>query len=158
MNIKKGYTLIETIIYISLFSLLITGGIIGIQALSKSISLMDNNIYVQGEVNFILNKITWALSGISTRTLPILGGSGCNQTLTIYKTNTPYPIKLRLNTTKNIEYIEMQEDGTNFYPLSTENIKIECLKFSILQGTPFGIMGTTTINKTEYVFIKYARI
>jgi hypothetical protein len=53
-----GFTLIETLTYIGLFALLLSGAITGTQSLTESIERSHTNALLETEGNFLLAKIT----------------------------------------------------------------------------------------------------
>lgn len=76
-----GFTLIETIIYIGLFSLIFTGIFVSIYPLFTGAARMTSNIAIEGESAFILAKIKYALSDTITSpegvvTTPSAGTTG----------------------------------------------------------------------------------
>lgn len=66
----RGVTLLEVVIYLALFSLLMTGVIQVVYQLLRSASVTEHNLVVQTEGNFILQKLESAFSGSATVTLP----------------------------------------------------------------------------------------
>ncbi len=59
---QKGFTLIETIIYIALFAIIIGGGMVAAYQIIQATEASNNHIILQEEANFLLRKINWALS------------------------------------------------------------------------------------------------
>ena len=91
-------------------------------------------------------------------TAPTVGGSGCNQTLSINKTGyTENPIVFQRNTTNHsIEIIE----GAGGVPvaLTTNNVSALCLMFTSIAAvgaTPPGVVATTTIDGLDFVNTAY---
>ncbi|MEK7564053.1 MAG: prepilin-type N-terminal cleavage/methylation domain-containing protein [Patescibacteria group bacterium] len=159
---KKGFTLIEVIIYIALFSLLIgTAFITTHQIIDGSGKLSVKNT-TQEEGIFVLRKINYALTGISTITTPSTGNLNSNNlNITKYDANQ---INIRLNGTK----IEMKENvGPNTYlPLTTDNVTVKAssLNFAYIapiDSSPAGITASFLIVKDgkDYPFsiTKYIR-
>lgn len=157
INSQKGFTLLEAIIYIALFTILITSCFIAGYNLIEGSSSLSGKVRTQEEGGFVTKKISWALSSIDPASTPAIGGSNCSQTLTVNRTETPNLIMIRINTVGSKKYIELQEDGTNYYPLTTENASTTCLKFSSTGSSPIGITSTTTINGVDFVIKKYVR-
>lgn len=62
----RGFTLIETIIYIALFGLLITGAVIGAYNLLEGGRRNVDATGIQEEGTFLNRKISWALSGATS--------------------------------------------------------------------------------------------
>ena len=149
---QKGFTLIETIIYIALLSLMLGGVLLSIFQILQGSLRTGEKTTTQEEGNFILRKINWTLTGLSG--LPTIGGSGCAQTLTTSKAT------VRLNTSDPKWYMEMKETGGIFLAITTDNASTTCLKFSLISaigGAPTGIAATTTINGVNFTITKYMR-
>lgn len=159
-NTNKGFTLIETIIYIALFSLLM-----GV-AFSTAFHLIDGSYdlstknTIQEEGNFVMRKLSYTLTGIETITTPV---SGSSSTLVIKKYDGNQ-IDVQQNGTK----IEIKEstNGNVFLPITTDNVTVKAssLNFSYItpSGTgPAGITASFTITKdgTDFPFTitKYIR-
>jgi len=69
-NLKKdsGFTLIEVIIYIGLFSVIIGGGMVATYGIIQSTDNGSNHVILQEEANFLLRKVNWALTGAESFT------------------------------------------------------------------------------------------
>jgi prepilin-type N-terminal cleavage/methylation domain-containing protein len=152
---QKGFTLIEVIIYIALFSILIGGVLVSTFQLVQTGSSLSSKTAIQNEGNFILRKIDWAFAGLDPANIPTVGGSLCNQTATTTKINYGQ-IVFRRDTINNALQIKEGSGGT-FASTTTSNIKVTCLKFGIISGSPSGIIATTTINGIDFVITKYIR-
>lgn len=154
---SPGFTLIETIIYIALFGLIMSGSLLAAYGLIGSASQGSDTTTVVDEGSFVTRKIAWALSGMSA--VPAIGGSGCNQTLSVTKFgHVDNPIEFRRNSSGNIE---MRQGGAGSYtPLTTLNVEATCLKFSLFSysGVPTGVSASTTIDGVEFAVTRYSRI
>lgn len=155
MKYKKGTTLIEIIIYIALFSILISGAFISAFQLIDSNNKINSNISLEEEGNFVLRKINWALTGLDPTNPPTVTGSGCLQTLTLIKTNYLLnPIVLRLN----LDKLEVSEGAGIFIPITTTNVSVQCFEAKIIPAigtSPMGVSATTTINGSTFSITKY---
>ncbi|HWA32366.1 MAG TPA: type II secretion system protein [Candidatus Paceibacterota bacterium] len=60
---QSGFTLIETIIYIALFAIIISGAIVSIYGIIGASSRNQIKAMVEEEGSFLVGKIDWALSG-----------------------------------------------------------------------------------------------
>ncbi len=147
---KKGFTLIETLIYIGLFTLLIGAGFSTAYSLIQSGESLNNKTITNSELDFVLRKIDWALSNLRTINTP---SSGISNELSVLKYDgTTVKIK------KNGPKIEISEDeGITWFPLTTDNVEVTSLGFSFISGTPGGIIATTTINGVRGTSTKYIR-
>lgn len=155
---KKGFTLIEVIIYIGLFSLLLGTAFVSVYQLIDSSAKLSVKSTTEEEGSFAMRKLNWALSSIDLSTTPTISGSGCTQSISINKVDTSIsPVVFRLNTVSGINYLEIQKNGGTFYPLTTSNVTVSCLKFSKTSSSPVGITGTVTINGVDFGVTKYIR-
>jgi len=90
-----GFTLIEVVIYLALFSIIIGGAMAGVYQLVQSSDANAQKIIVEQEGNFLLRKIDWALSNVASVSAPAEGANG--QTLKINKENyAQNPIQFNL--------------------------------------------------------------
>lgn len=69
----RGFTLIETVIYIALFGILCSGFFLSIYPFFTSAERLSRNIATEGEVTFILTKIQYALNDTITSPLGTIG-------------------------------------------------------------------------------------
>ncbi len=63
---QRAFTLMEVIIYIALFSILMTGGIIATYQLIEGGTHNETAVGIQEEGTFLIRKISWALTGVYT--------------------------------------------------------------------------------------------
>lgn len=159
---NKGFTLIEVVIYIALFSLLIGSAFVTAYQIIDGTNKISVKTTTQEEGNFLMRKINWALTGLdpTPANAPVVTGPSCNQTLTINKLNhTANPIVIRLNTPESS--VEIKQGTGAYNPITTENVKVTCLKFSKIPPVgsgPSGVSATTTINGIDFTITKYQRI
>ena len=69
-NRRKGFTIIEMLIYISVYSILISGVLISVYAIKESSARNQSKAFVIQEGIFLTSKISWALSGATSVTIP----------------------------------------------------------------------------------------
>ncbi len=79
-----GFTLIETIIYVALFALLMSGVVVSIHPLFSGIERMNERIMVENEVAVVSRTITSLIPQAQFVSVPSSGGSGDTLTLTTY--------------------------------------------------------------------------
>ena len=156
---KNGFTLIEVIIYIALFSLLMGTAFITAYQLIDGTSKLNTKTVVQEEGNFVMRKLNWDLTGLDSTVSPIVDNSiACSNTLRVEKVNfSMNPIRLRLNSNA----LEISENEGTYVPITTTNVKVTCLKFSVIPpfgSGPSGLSATTTISETDFAVTKYQRI
>ena len=148
----RGFTLIEVVIYIALFSLLLGTAFITAYQLIYNGNDLDNTSVTLSEGNFILRKINWVFTGLDPTRPPEITGANCEQAIKIYKTNpAESPTIIRLANSNNINYIEIHKKGGVFYPINTSNIKITCLNFNLTSDILSGTI-TTYNGKRELPF------
>ncbi len=148
---NTGFTLIEVIIYIALFSLLLgTAFITAYELVEGSDNLSIKNT-TAAEGSFVVRKLTWALSSAYNIAAPSLN------TLTVTKHDGNI-INFRLKSNK----VEMRESdtGNTFIPITTDNVSVSNLQFTYLSPlgeSPAGITTVLVINETTFTITKYLR-
>jgi len=65
-KINDGFTLIETVIYIAILSIVIGGGIVSAFYIIDSGQKNKIGVNIQAEGNFLLRKIEWAMTGAAS--------------------------------------------------------------------------------------------
>jgi type II secretory pathway pseudopilin PulG len=158
-NIKsgKGFSLIETIIYIALFSIIMTGAFVTAYQLLDGSGRLNAKAITAEEGNFAVKKIEWAMTNLDPSSTPTVGGSGCFQTLSIQRTSDPTNVAISLETVGGKNYLKISQNGGQMATTTTENVSVSCLQFETISGTPTGITATTTIDGLEFVVTKYIR-
>lgn len=160
-NSKKGFMLLEMIIYSALFSIMMGGLVIVAFQLSANTSDLALKVTTQEEINFVTKKIDWALTGISKINIPT---NSTTHKLSVEKINfNQNPIIIELNQTSgDIEFCTNScSNTTNFSPLTTKNIQVDDLSFEYINtgvSTPAGIKATVKINGITNTIYKYFKI
>jgi prepilin-type N-terminal cleavage/methylation domain-containing protein len=72
--LNSGFTLIEVMIYLALYSMLFTGAISGVYALSASAARDRTAAMIDEEGSFLLAKTEWILSDASQIDVPLTEG------------------------------------------------------------------------------------
>lgn len=154
MKNQRGFTLIEVIVYIALFSILIG------TAFATAYHMIDNSRQLnlkdtlQEEGNFVIRKINWALTGVKTITTPSTS-TPTSGVLTLEKWNGDV-ISIQQSGTK----IELKINSGSFTPITTDNVSVSSLSFSFISGStslPSGVVATFTINDKNFSVTKYMR-
>lgn len=135
----KGFSLIETIIYIALLGLLLTTAVLTSYQILQGSTNVSNKTIVQDEGDFVVRKLDWALSSASAASAP----TPSTLTVTRYDGNT---IDFRLNGMT----IEMRESavGVVYKPITTVNVRVQSLQFQVT--------GSTQIIVTAAAYLKTA--
>lgn len=76
LKIVRGFTLIETIIYIALFSVIISLVIGAVYNIIEGSDDLQKNIITNAEAHFLTRKIEWTLTGVSAINSPASGLTG----------------------------------------------------------------------------------
>ncbi len=156
---NRGFTLIEVIIYIALFSLMIGSLVVTAFHLLQNSGKTNARTVAQEEMNFVLKKIDWVFTGVESVENPT---SGSGNTLEITKAGNT--LSIRLNTTDNKIELCVDDpctDDADFFPITTVNVHIDDLNFTYLPAvgsSPEGIMTTVTIDGQTATSSKYLRI
>ncbi|MEK7552406.1 MAG: prepilin-type N-terminal cleavage/methylation domain-containing protein [Patescibacteria group bacterium] len=123
-NLKKGFLLIEVLIYLALFGIIVGGSVSVFYSLLESSEKVNKDALVSNEAEFILGKINWMLSGSVIIEEPSPGESG--NKLSLVKNNFPdNPLVLE----KVDDDILLQRGGDEANILNNSLIRIEDLNF-----------------------------
>ncbi|MBU6501032.1 MAG: prepilin-type N-terminal cleavage/methylation domain-containing protein [Patescibacteria group bacterium] len=90
LNKTGGFTLIEIIIYIALFTLVVGGMLLTTYAVVGGSGNLQSKVFINEESVFIMRKLNWALTGA----ISIVPNAS---TLTITQLNPPSPLVFALN-------------------------------------------------------------
>ncbi|MBI3631231.1 MAG: prepilin-type N-terminal cleavage/methylation domain-containing protein [Candidatus Sungbacteria bacterium] len=156
MHHARGFTLIETIVYIALFALMLTTVVLAVFQVLQGSAQVNGRATIQDEENFVLRKIDWALGSIDP-TKAFTPSVGYSTTLSLTRYGDSQPVIIRINGTK----VEMSEDGgTTYLPITTGNVTVTQLGFGYIAPTgtgPAGITASTTISGLVASTTKYIR-
>jgi len=150
-NKQSGFTLIEMIIYIALFSIIMGGLVVTSYQLSQNAGKTSSKVVTQEEINFVLKKIDWALTGASSSGVVVIVSPP-----ELRFTNTNFsitPISIKLNATNDIE---MAINGAANI-LTTKNVKVESLVFSPYNSNTKIISASFKIDGITTTLTKYLR-
>lgn len=147
---SRGFTLIETLVYLALFALIIGGLVSAAYLLFESSGRNQTKAMLQEEQNFIMAKIGWAMNNASA-------ASVSGSTLTISKYSGP-----NIVIDKSGDNVRM--DGT---VLNNTNVTVDDLSFVNVGGgssaesvetsltmsakTPNGMTISLTATSTRYI-------
>ena len=163
-KINSGFTIIEVIIYIALFSLLMGSAFVTAYQLIDGSGKLSAKNTVQEEGNFVMRKFNWALTGISNDlvniTSPPQVSPYTSSTLSIMKWQTGLKIPIVIKYDTATSSILMREGTNSFLPITTSNVEVTSLQFRFIPpngSSPAGIKATATINGTDFSITKYIR-
>lgn len=151
-KLDKGFTLIETIIYIALLGVLLSGALQAVYQIDRSTSGDSTRTTTQDEGDFVSRKIEWALMGTSSlaRIMSPMPGTYSDMLSLV----NAYGV--RIDICRDAGAINMRE-GSNialpcsdasYEPLTTNNVQATMLQFYFSQN---GLLeASTTLSGTEF--------
>ena len=155
MKQKKGFTLIETLIYAILVAFIISGVLISVYQMIQGSATLNTRIVAEEEVNFIFRKIVWALAGAYDINSPGTGDTGT--TLSVDKENfSDNPIVLDLNSGN----LRIKRGGEEAVILNNEHVAISNATFEHLASSgdkPGGIKVNIFVDNQAYETTIYLR-
>lgn len=129
-NFSSGFTLIETLVYLALFTLIIGGFVMASYALFESAGRNQSKAMLQDEENFIMGKILFSLESAKTINVPVAGASGSSLSITKYD-NMQAQFCLAGPLAKDAYYLGGSGSCTaSGAALNNSNVKVTFLKFS----------------------------
>lgn len=128
---SKGFTLIEVIIYLALFSIIIGGGMIAVYGIIQSTDNGANHIILEEEANFLLRKIDFALTGATN--INILSAARLQTTKNINGVSTTYTFNI-CSGYLTIEVGAGKTCANNPINLNSGNITVSNLSFTTGTG------------------------
>jgi type II secretory pathway pseudopilin PulG len=142
---RRGFTLLETIIYVGLFGIMFTGIFISIYPFFTGAERLSRNIATEGETAFVLNKIHYALAQGITSSADVVTtpaeGATADKLIITQGASEHFRFEEDLTNTfctpplicKMLVY---SENGTTTKPLNAERVLIE--NFSVTHTAPNG--------------------
>lgn len=119
---KRGFTLIDCVIYMSLFSIIISSGVVISAAMIHSMKKLHTHIVSMREIDFVFRKIGWMFDGNNMVYVPKQNTS--SEYLKVSKSGRIYEIKL----SNGILYL-IYDNGES-RPLSTDGVRITNARFA----------------------------
>ena len=143
----RAFTLIETIIYIALFSILMTGTLLALYGMFGSTTSFKVATDTEAEGLFMTRKLAWVLGDLAAITTPTNGG--CNSNLSITKGDGT-KIDMRLTD----DAIELRRGGSAgvYTPLTSDAVTVSRLCFGYLSAPAPGIEACTTIYGFDFYY------
>ena len=138
---NRGFTLIEVVIYLALFTIIIGGGMVSTYSIIESTNAGSNQVTLQEEANFLLRKVDWALIGASSVSVII-----SPPTLIVTKTGLP-TLLFDLNSSN----LRLTRGGASPVILNSSNTKVSNLSFTHITGggKPDAITTTFTLTTAQ---------
>lgn len=116
---EKGFTLVETLVYLALYAIIITGAVAGVYSIVESSAHNQTKALVQEEGNFLIGKIDWALANAKTISSPIANRAGATLSVTTYA-GTNVTIQVAANA------IVITDGVNSAETLNNDNVQASC--------------------------------
>ncbi len=150
---RAGFTLLETLMYLALLSILIVAGVASAYAILDIGGRGAKGIVIASEGNFLIRKIDWALSGATAITMPNATTPNSN-TLTVTsgsaKTFSLVGALMRFNGAADLSssnvVVSVPSSGTIFTYIPKSS------------GKPCGIQVTLLVNGVQFTVTRYLRV
>ena len=144
---RGGFTLMETLIYIALFSV-ITSFVFGVfyQILGSQNQNRDR-IEVDSEANFMMQKIRWALAGVQTINQPAVNTTSTTLSVTRYNF-AQNPVVFDLNS----QALRISKGGASAVVLNNSRVNVSQLIFEHLaqmNNAPKGVKITLSVISSD---------
>ncbi|MBI4160699.1 MAG: prepilin-type N-terminal cleavage/methylation domain-containing protein [Candidatus Yanofskybacteria bacterium] len=162
MSIKnqQGFTLIEILVYSALFAFMMAGTLGAVYMIVQGADRTSNRVTVEDEANFLLRKLDWAISGITSPSSIIIPSAGLTSgTLTVNKPGLPVsdnPLRFSLS---GGDVLLSRGTGANL-ALDSQNVTAASLSFShipVAGSKPAALKVVFYLNDIKYETTKYLR-
>ena len=117
-----GFTLIETITYLAIYSIIITGALVSAYAIFESAGRNQTKAIAQEEGTYLVGKIDWALTGTQSITAPAAGGVGSVLQVIKYDSTVGNPVVITFTNGT----ITLSRGGNAPQVLNNSNVTITC--------------------------------
>ena len=147
---SRGFTLLETIIYIALFGVLMSGVLVAVYQLIDGGIRNMQSVAVQEEGLFINRKISWALSGATTVTAPDA------KTLIIVRPDLGAQSPLTI--TEQAGEMRLARSTAAPLPLTTAELMVADTNITVVPagaGIPASVRVSYTVEGVPFVFKTY---
>jgi len=151
---QRGFTLIETLIYIALLTLIIGGGVVSSFYIIDASTKDKTDVGVQAEGNFIIKKMEWALTGstinsVATTTLSL---TKSGSVLTFSYAGGQY-LRLNGSNLNNSAVVVEPVAGSFFTDLPASGTKPRGITLNFTARP----LNVTTATSTAFTSTKYLR-
>lgn len=150
---NKGFTLLETMIYIALFGLIMSGSVVTAYQLLEGGRHNQTAITIQEEGTFLSRKINWALLGATDVTV-----DGTKKILTITRPDLFAESPLVIESTSTT--MTLKRTGAGAMTLSGDFFAITAVSFTktpAAGGIPASLETKFTVNSKPFIFKTYLR-
>ena len=119
---SNGFTLIETMVYLAIYSIIMTGTLLSVYAIFGSSARNQTKALAQEEGSFLVAKIDWALTGTQTISSPAMNASGDSMTVSKFAPFAENPISISVVGGKMM----ISRAGHTAVALNNSNTMITC--------------------------------
>jgi hypothetical protein len=151
----KGFTLIETLIYAALISVVIGFSLMATYQIIDGSEKLNEKINTEEEAGFLLKKIEWSLIGAETVISPLSGAT--SSVLSVNKANFP---DNSLVFDLDSYFLRLKRGAGTPVILNSQNVKIANLVFEHLAADgnkPAGIKTSFYADEKPYEITVYLR-
>jgi hypothetical protein len=138
-----GFTLFEALIYIALFAIIISGGIISAFNIFEGSSGIQAMAEREVELNFVLRKLDWLLSGADALDIAEPDIDETGSILRVLKDGDVYDLTLDSG---SVVIITDPEGAANEFPLTSSRLDITTLSFTRTNVDSDTIAVTLTVD------------
>jgi type II secretory pathway pseudopilin PulG len=131
---QRGFTLIEALIYLGLFSILMGGATVAAYNLFDTSVKIGTRTMLQEESDFMMAKIDWVLSGAKAVTAPSPGLTGSSLIVAKWDTSLGDPMTVA----KNGGNLTIAFGTNPAVILNNSNTLVSSVTFNHIQGTGDG--------------------
>ena len=149
----KGFTLVETMVYIALFAILMSGAIAATYELLEGGDRNEASVSIQEEGTFLDRKINWALTGASAT---LVSGGGSTLTITRPDLGAQSPLVI----TGASGALTIKRGASAPVQLNSETYAVTSVVFTITPasgGRPPSITVSFLVQNKPFVFRTYLR-
>ena len=150
---NKGFTLLETVIYIAILSFLMGGGVSAAFYIIDSSEKNKFDVNVQVEGRFLLRKIDWALTGAATIIAPAPGSHGA-----VLQLSRSGLGAIVIDAPSGRARISI--GGGPALEITNDRVSVQAVNFvhvAAVGSGPAGLEASLTINGQVFTITKYLR-
>ncbi len=136
-----GFTLLETVLYLALFTLLMGSVVLTVYYLIQENTRIQAKTIVYQEGNFLFRKLDWAFQGATSVQYPVAGTT--DSQLRLVKISGP--VELQLSSGK----VQLKQGAGLFVDLNNDFVTVTNLSFQHVVasgGKPASVVTTFTIS------------
>lgn len=140
MHSSAGFTLLEVIIYLALFSIIMGGAAVSVFYIFDAADRAHTESVLENESDFILGKIDWVLSSTQSITTPTDNSSGSTLTVVSHDASLDDPVSIFL-----------QGDGVSMTHGTNPQALLNSINVSVASLTYTHVTGSGNGYSPEYI-------